>query len=178
MILGKDAALDLDQADPSLADEVAGRRGGGGLRSCYACGACAASCPVLPHAADFDPRRIIRMLLLGLRDQVLSEPFIWFCASCYSCHEVCPQGVSFAEISFALKNMAVEAGHFPKSLRGQVDLLLGHGRLYEITEFENEKRTKAGLSPVVERPQDYQAILGRLADELRRLGEGHEAEES
>ena len=165
--------LELDGADFGFAQEVA-EAGGGGVSRCYGCGACSALCPVLPKAEGYDPRRLIRLILLGQREEVLSQPLIWYCSTCYSCHEICPQQVSFTEIGYALKNLAVIEGRYPAGLPAQVGLLSDHGRLYEIGEFENEKRTKLGLPPLKEEPQDYRALLGRLAGALGSSGGARE----
>ncbi len=161
--------IDLDAADFAFADEVAKREGGGGIRNCYACGACSAMCPVLPLKEDYDPRRIIRLVLLGQREAVLTEPFVWYCSTCASCQEVCPQGVNFTEVSFALKNMALEQGYFPAGLTAQVELLTEYGRLYNIGEFENDKRAKLGLPPMAQRPEDFKTMLEELSQRLKGL---------
>jgi len=96
--------------DPDFPREVAGEPGGEGIRQCYACGTCTAGCPVRRFHPAFNPRRIIRMVLLGMRDQVLKEPFVFLCATCYTCQERCPQGVRISDVMRALKNLAVEQG--------------------------------------------------------------------
>ncbi len=163
--------LDLDDADFGFAGEVA-EAGGDGVSRCYACGACSAFCPILPKAEGYDPRRLIRLILLGQREEVLSQPLIWYCSTCYSCHEVCPQEVSFTEIGYTLKNLAVREGRFPAGLPAQVGLLSEHGRLYEIGEFENEKRAKQGLPPLKEDPGDFKTLLTGLARSMGSAGNG------
>jgi heterodisulfide reductase subunit C len=60
---------------------------------------------------------------------------------------------------FAIKNLAVEEACVPPGLKAQKGLLKQHGRLYEVTDFENEKREKLGLPPIVEHPEDYDRLL-------------------
>jgi heterodisulfide reductase subunit C len=57
----------------------------------------------------------------------------------------------------------------PTAFVTQVDLLSGHGRLYDITNFENERRTDLGLPAIVEKAEDYERILA--ATGLNALGE-------
>jgi heterodisulfide reductase subunit C len=155
--------FDLNQAVLGFADEVAREPGGAHIRRCYACGACSARCPVADHLAGFDPRRLIRLILLGQRDPVLQSPLPWRCSTCYTCQETCPQGVGFTEVLFAVKNIAARAGFFPPALGLQPDILRAHGRLLEITDFENKNRADLGLPAITERPAHYQAMLARFS---------------
>jgi heterodisulfide reductase subunit C len=71
--------------------------------------------------SDFNPRKIIRQVLLGMREEVLSSSVIWCCVQCYSCTAKCPQNVRFREIVRALREMAVAEGHADASLLEQVE---------------------------------------------------------
>jgi heterodisulfide reductase subunit C len=62
--------------DSTFVDEISGEPGGEHLRHCFACGTCTASCPVREVTERYNPRRIIHMALLGLREAVLSSDFI------------------------------------------------------------------------------------------------------
>jgi hypothetical protein len=59
----------------------------------------------------------------------------------------------------AIRNIAVREGHVPAAFRIQAELLSEHGRLYEITSFENERRTGQGLPPIEQRAEDVRRIL-------------------
>jgi heterodisulfide reductase subunit C len=153
------APLVLNDLDPDFKTLIAEQPGGEGIRACFACRACSAVCPITPIKADYDPRKIIRMALLGMKREVLESPLIWMCSSCYGCREVCPQDVRFTDVIFAIKNLAAREACIPPGLTAQKSLLTDHGRLYEITDFENEKREKMGLPPIAEHPEDYAAML-------------------
>ncbi len=150
----------LNDCDPGFKHQIAREPGGEGLKVCFACAACSARCPVGGHLPDYDPRRLIRLALLGRKEQVLSSPLIWLCSTCYSCQEVCPQQVRFTEVLTAIKNLAARAGYAPPSTAAITQQLAGHGRLLEVTEFENQKRAKLGLPPVEEHPDHFCRILG------------------
>ncbi len=137
--------ISLERADPDFSKEIAGRRGGEMISACFVCRTCVASCPISAVNAEFQPLRIIRMALYGLREEVLRGDLIWLCSSCYACQERCPQGVSITDFMTLLKNMAVEEGHIPAGIKAQRDLVRGEGRIYPIDEFDNKKRNKAGL---------------------------------
>jgi heterodisulfide reductase subunit C len=158
-----DEVLDEATLDPTLAQEVAREPGGEGIRRCFACGTCTAGCPVRRFNANFNPRRIIRMVLLGLREQVLKEPFVWLCATCFTCQERCPQGVMISDLMRAIKNMAVRQGNMPEGIPLQVNLLKEKGTLYPLDEFDNKKRAKSGLPAMPGSHDDVGPLLGELA---------------
>nr|WP_281171571.1 4Fe-4S dicluster domain-containing protein [Desulfovibrio inopinatus] len=75
------------------------------MRGCIQCGTCTASCPNA-FAMDVSPRRMWRLLLLGLLDEVLSSRTFWFCSTCYTCTLRCPRGLPLTETIGALKRLA------------------------------------------------------------------------
>lgn len=137
--------VEVSQLDNKFRNEIAKEPGGERIAYCFACGTCAASCPVRAVEEKYNPRKIIRMALLGMKKEVLSSDFIWLCSSCYSCQERCPQGVKITEIMTVLKNLAIKNGYIHPGLVQQIDPIKNMGRIYEIDEFDNRKREKAGL---------------------------------
>ena len=154
-----DTIIDASQMDPTFADQIAAEPGGEYIRRCFACGTCTASCPVREITDRYNPRRIIRMAILGLKEEVLSSDFIWLCSACYTCDERCPQDVRITDLMNAIKNIAIREGYVHPSFKRQVELLSEHGRLYEISEFENEKRSEYGLPAIQEQAADIQKIF-------------------
>lgn len=104
---GDKAAL----ADFAFKDEVAAQPGGENIKRCFACGSCTLSCPVSEVEESYSPRRIIHMILLGLKEEVLSSRAIWYCLTCYRCQVRCPQEVKYPEIMRVLRKIAVEQGY-------------------------------------------------------------------
>ncbi|MGB9561341.1 MAG: 4Fe-4S dicluster domain-containing protein [bacterium] len=135
----------FSELDPNFRFEIAREPGGEGIFKCYACGTCTASCPVRYVNDKFNPRKIIHMVLLGMREEVLMSDFVWLCATCYSCQERCPQGVKITDIMRAIQNIAAREGKLIELYRKEVELLSKLGRLYEIDDFDARKREKAGL---------------------------------
>lgn len=150
---------DAGSLDPTLCARIAAEPGGERIRRCFGCGTCTASCPVREVTDRYNPRRIIHMALLGLRG-VLSSDFVWLCSTCYSCQERCPQDVRITDLMHAIKNVAVREGYMPPSFHQQIALLTAHGRLYDITALENERRAEQGLPEIAESPADIARILG------------------
>ena len=77
--------------------------------ACFQCRKCTNGCPVT-FAMDLYPDEVIRMVILGQRDAVLSCETIWVCAACETCTTRCPNDVKIAELMDCLKEMAVQAG--------------------------------------------------------------------
>ena len=103
-----DGEVAISQLDFRFADEIANQPGGENIRRCFACGTCAAGCPVTDVDSEYNCRRIIRQILLGMREQVLSSPLIWMCLICYRCYVRCPQQVNFTDIMRVLRYLAVK----------------------------------------------------------------------
>ena len=79
-------------------EEISGQS----LPSCYQCGMCSGNCPMF-FAMDILPRQIIRLVQLGLEEDITNSNTIWLCASCLTCSIRCPMGVDLAKIMEALR---------------------------------------------------------------------------
>jgi heterodisulfide reductase subunit C len=101
----------LNKTDKNFKDEVAALIGIEEIKPCYTCGSCTGVCPVREVADDFDPRKLIHMIILGMKKEVLSSDLIWFCCLCNSCYSVCPQGIKFSRTAKELQKMAVKEGY-------------------------------------------------------------------
>lgn len=113
----------MDKADPSFKYEIASYPGAENIRKCFSCGTCTGACPVFQVEEEYNPRKLIRMILMGLREEVLKSKVIWLCARCYACTAHCPQGVSFADIMVVLRNLAIQEGHAPADLPAKIERL-------------------------------------------------------
>lgn len=83
-------------------------RSGQNLLACYQCRRCAAGCPVGDESV-VTPDRLIRMILLGERDEAINNLLVWKCVACYTCGTRCPNNIQTARINETLKQMAKEA---------------------------------------------------------------------
>ena len=149
----------IEDIDPQFKYEITREPGGEHFLLCIQCGTCAASCPVQAVDDSYNARKILRMALLGLKKEVLSSNFIWFCSTCYTCYERCPKDVRITEVMNAIRNIAVREGYIHPSFRAQVELLKKHGRLVEISEFENKIRSKLGLPQIKETADEIKKIF-------------------
>jgi heterodisulfide reductase subunit C len=153
--------IDVGRLEPGFRNEIVAEPGGKRFMRCFSCGTCVAGCPVAGMTEHYNPRRIVRMALLGMRQEVLTSEFVWLCSTCYTCYERCPQDVHIPELMNAIRNIAVREGYVPAAFRQQAELLREHGRLYEITEYENERRAEHDLPPIHTEAQDVHRILVR-----------------
>jgi len=70
--------------------------------------------------AGYNPRKIMRMILLEQKDETLGSKELWKCNQCHACVSHCPQDVRFADVVRALRDLAVEQGYADKDLPGKV----------------------------------------------------------
>jgi heterodisulfide reductase subunit D len=82
-------------------------RSGEDLSRCYYCLKCTAGCPSAP-AMPYGPAQMVRMVQLGLKDALLESPSIWYCLHCETCGARCPNDISIAGLTQALRQMAME----------------------------------------------------------------------
>ena len=101
------------ELDRGFAAEIARLAHGEKFYTCIQCGTCSATCPV-SHFMDFTPRRIIAMVRAGFKEEVLRSFTIWLCASCYSCTADCPREIKITDVMYALKQLAIKEGVYPK----------------------------------------------------------------
>ncbi|MFC1932725.1 4Fe-4S dicluster domain-containing protein [Chloroflexota bacterium] len=74
---------------------------------CYQCLTCSLGCPV-SFAMDYHPDQVIRMIQLGLKEQLLSNSAIWMCLGCETCVTRCPNEVDILRVFDTLREMAIQ----------------------------------------------------------------------
>jgi heterodisulfide reductase subunit C len=136
--------INYDTCDPRFKDQVAAQPGGEKAANCFLCGTCTAGCPVSSLRSEFNPRKIMRMILLGMKEQVLTSPEIWQCQQCHICVAHCPQDVRFADVLRVIRQLAIEEGKFNQEILNQIenmDIELKKQRIARVSEMiHNRKR--------------------------------------
>jgi heterodisulfide reductase subunit C2 len=105
-------------------------------KDCYQCGKCSAGCP-LAFNMDYMPREIMRMLQLGLVEDILHSHTIWLCSHCITCYSRCPRSVDLPRIMDTLRLESIRRGYTPeKQIKLFGDLFLWSvrqfGRVFEM----------------------------------------------
>jgi len=151
--------VNLLESDTDFIEELDSADFIGGFRDCFTCGTCTAGCPVHRANEDYNPLRIIRMLVLGLKQEILRGDIIWLCSDCYTCQENCPMGVKITDIINHLKNLATREKNVPLGVSTQEKLLKDQGKIYIIDDFDNKKRAKVGLPSLPAMVEEAKELL-------------------
>lgn len=102
------AELLVNDLDSEFRFRLAEKVGDPGFLHCLSCGQCSASCPVRRLEEKYNPRRLIRMAIIGLKEEVYRSEFIWICSYHYTCLHRCPQGVNIGQVADAVVRLAEE----------------------------------------------------------------------
>jgi len=68
------------------------------INQCYTRASCVTECPVNRATNKLQPRKLVWMANLGLLDELLRLPDIWYCLGCNRCSHVCPMSVKPAAL--------------------------------------------------------------------------------
>ena len=141
------SVIDASTLDPDFKYEVAARPGGEHIKRCFACASCTLSCPVSEHTPAYSPRKFVHMILLGMKEEVLSSDLIWHCLNCYRCQVHCPQDVQFTRVMEVLRDLAVEQGYAPPEFLAAletIDAEMIEDRRKKIEEMVAKKKASGG----------------------------------
>lgn len=83
---------------------------------CLSCGACVGACPAA-RTSSYNFRKVIRDVMLGNEEKVLSSREIWYCFYCFYCTSKCPSKVEIPYFIMRLRRMAIERGYGGDILR-------------------------------------------------------------
>jgi heterodisulfide reductase subunit C len=125
--------------------EVANMPRGRGVLACIQCGRCTSSCPVAKVMVEHNPRRLMEMIILGQRADVMLGPVPWQCLSCFTCLDRCPQGGDVGETMFAIRNLAAREKNVPEGILAQARNLFETGRVVPSTRMALIQREQYGL---------------------------------
>jgi ferredoxin len=87
--------------DPNLSDELQ-KYGAGDWNDCFHCGNCTATCPLSENGALF-PRKEIRYIQMGLKNELAACTEPWLCYYCGDCSKQCPRNANPGELMMSLR---------------------------------------------------------------------------
>lgn len=77
---------------------------------CWSCSACDSECPVFIGSSSLRPQKVLRMANLGLLDDLVSLPEIWYCLACGRCTRSCPNDCEPETVIGFLIKEAISSG--------------------------------------------------------------------
>jgi heterodisulfide reductase subunit C2 len=157
-----------DAIDPDFVDAIV-KAGADRIRTCIQCGTCSSVCPSGRRTA-FRTRELMRKALLGLKDEVLSSPDLWLCATCLTCLERCPRQIKVTDAIIIMRNMAVEEGYMLPQHRKSSKKLLETGHAVPIDEANREIRKDLGLQELPPTVHSSKKALADVQKIMERTG--------
>ena len=91
----------------------------GNLPACLTCGTCASGCPAT-GLHNMDPRKFIRMAVMGMDEELERHPWVWSCTMCKRCNDVCPMAINIPALTFYLRSQWPREER-PKGILGSCD---------------------------------------------------------
>ena len=93
--------------------------------ACLTCGSCAAACP-LTGVGGLDPRKIVRMAVFGLDEQLVQSDWPWKCTMCGKCEEACPENIEIVALIRKIRG-ARNRSEVPEQIQRGVTMCLERG---------------------------------------------------
>ena len=152
-------SVSFSELDPSFRFEVLAHPDAQGLNACLSCGTCSAGCPIHEVFPEYNPKKLAKMVRLGMRKEVLSSPYIWYCATCRNCVERCPQNVRFFSILNVLKNMAAKEGYAPLAWVEQTKQVIKTGIVFASEDSWVKTREELSLPSLKEHEGKIRKII-------------------
>lgn len=117
---------------------------------CLTCGSCAATCPI-SGVDGLDPRKAIRMVVLGLEDELVDSQWPWKCTLCGKCEEACPMNIEIVALL--------------RQVRGLRDRERVPGPLHKGVLMSLEKGNNLGIPD-----EDFLLLLDHMTKEMVEEG--------
>ncbi|RJP76758.1 MAG: 4Fe-4S dicluster domain-containing protein [Desulfobacteraceae bacterium] len=92
---------------------------------CITCGICSSSCPV-SGVDGFDPRKVVRMVSFGMREEIVGSRWPWICTMCGKCENACPMDIDIPGIIRKIRSMR-DRDHVPGILHKGLDTAIQTG---------------------------------------------------
>ena len=130
--MANDTAIKPDAGFLGIVEDKSGES----VSLCFQCRKCTNGCP-LRFAMDVMPNQVMRMVQLGLEEELLGSDTIWICASCQTCTTRCPNDIDIAHLMDTLRQLSSESDtpvsqeKIEKFHNALLDSVRRHGRVFE-----------------------------------------------
>ena len=121
---------------------------GANLNLCLTCGACSSGCPA-SGLENMDPRKLVRMVALGMDEELTKHPWAWMCSQCKRCTYVCPMNIDIAAIIYEVRQLWPRDER-PKGILGSCDMAM-----------RNTSGSAMGISE-----EDFEWVVDDLLEEV------------
>jgi len=135
--------VDFKQAAYELLPE------GSTFDACLSCGLCSSGCPA-SGLENMDPRKFIRMAMLGMNEALATTPWVWTCTQCKRCMHVCPMSIDIAQLVFLARGAWPDEKK-PKGIRRSCEM----------------QRSNPSTSAMGMRPEDFIFVVNDVLEEVR-----------
>ena len=115
---------------------------------CYQCATCTGSCPVARFDSRYNPRLMILRIAHGEEERVIDSDALWWCTTCFTCQERCPQNIKVTEVILAMQNKAFELGKAPAKFTKGIEAIYKDGITSPLSGFTLKQRERLGLSKI------------------------------
>jgi heterodisulfide reductase subunit C len=157
--------MQMKMTPPSISDAL--KDAGLDILACLQCGTCSGSCPSGRYTGIIT-RKIVRNARVGR--EVLHDPNLWLCTTCYTCQERCPREIKIADAILAIRAIAVHEGIMLPAHRKVSELVLEYGHAVPINDSVKEKRERLGMDELPETVHKYPEALAEVQTLLSRCG--------
>lgn len=79
---------------------------GTNLSSCFSCMCCSSGCQ-FQHIMDVKPHQLVRMALMGLKEETLAAKASWLCVGCNTCSINCPNAIDIPAVMDAIRQISI-----------------------------------------------------------------------
>ncbi|MCP4753154.1 MAG: 4Fe-4S dicluster domain-containing protein [Proteobacteria bacterium] len=124
--------------------------------TCLACGTCSAGCP-LTGVGDFDPRKIVRMMLMGKDRELIESKLPWLCTMCAKCEHACPMGINIVGLIRTARGL-VERENVPGMIQKGIELGLKTGNNIGVRREDYEFIIEDAVEEWVEEEPEYKGF--------------------
>jgi len=122
---------------------------GADFESCLTCGLCSSGCPAA-GIENMDPRKFIRMAMLGMDAELSTTPWVWCCTLCKRCQHVCPMSIDISQLVFLAR------GNWPEDKKPS-----GIVRSCQLA-CSNDSTSAMGMPPA-----DFKFVVEDVLEEVR-----------